>query len=314
MTKPAASQQLSGYLFGSAAFTLFAIMPIYLQWLEPLSGYTVLCQRILWSSIIMLIFLTATKSLRVHLSPLTNIRNWPGLLAGSILIGLQWGVFVWAPLNEQTLDLSLGYFLMPIIMVAIGRVFLKERLRPLQWLAIAFSVSGVTLAYLNSNGLTWVVIIIIVGYPLYLMLRRHQSLPTISAFFLENLILLPFAIIGIILFGDIDGGALSHPFQYDSHWIGLFIGLAILGSIPMLCYIAANSRLSMSNLGLLSYLEPTLIFMAAYFILNEKMTSHELYVYVPVAIALLLTLVDGILSTKKYHSKNRLADHEYSDL
>lgn len=314
MTESVVNNQRAGYLFGSVAFALFAVMPIYLQWLEPLSGYVVLCQRILWSSMIMLIFLAAKNTLALHLSPLKDIKNWPGLLAGSLLIGLQWGVFVWAPLNAQTLDLSLGYFLMPIVMVLIGRVFLNETLRPLQWIAITFAAIGVTLAYLNSNGLTWVVIIIVIGYPIYLMLRRHQSLPTLSAFLLENLILLPFAIIGIMFFGGTQGGSLLHPFQYDMSWLALFFGLAVLGSIPMLCYIAANSRLPMSNLGLLSYLEPTLIFLAAYFVLNEKMAAHELYVYIPVTIALMLTLTDGLLVSKKRRFTKRLADHEYSDL
>jgi chloramphenicol-sensitive protein RarD len=289
------SRHLSGYLFGIAAFSLFAIMPLYLQWLEPLSGYTVLCQRILWSCIILIFALGISGKLPTHLQPLKSIKAWPGLLAGSVLIGFQWGVFVWAPLNGQTLDLSLGYFLMPIFMVLIGRLFLNEKLRPLQWAAIVFSVLGVALAYLNSNGLSWVVVIIVVGYPLYLTLRRYQSLPTFSAFLLENLILLPFAIVGLMVFGDLDGSSLSQPFDYELNWTLLFLGVAVLGSIPMLCFIAANNRLPMSSLGLLSYLEPTLIFLAAYIILGEKVKDHELLIYIPVAIALMLTLIDGLL-------------------
>jgi chloramphenicol-sensitive protein RarD len=289
------SRMLSGYLFGIAAFSVFAIMPVYLQWLEPLSGYTVLCQRILWSSIILIFVLGISGKLQAHLQPLKNIKAWPGLLTGSVLIGLQWGVFVWAPLNGQTLDLSLGYFLMPIFMVLIGRLFFNEKLRPLQWAAIVFSVLGVALVYLNSNGLSWVVVIIVVGYPLYLTLRRYQSLPTFSAFLLENLILLPFAMVGLMVFADLDGSSLSHPFDYELNWTLLFLGVAVLGSIPMLCFIAANNRLPMSSLGLLSYLEPTLIFLAAYIILDEKVEGHELLIYIPVAIALLLTLIDGLL-------------------
>lgn len=298
---PAQTVKLSGLLFGTAAFSLFAVMPMYLQWLEPLSGYTVLAQRILFSSLLLIIVLAIAGKLIPYLQPLSSLRAWPGLIAGSILIGLQWGVFVWAPLNGQTLDLSLGYFLMPMVTVLIGRLYLKEQLRPLQWLSIFFAAIGVAWAYINSNGLSWVVIIIVVGYPIYLMLRRFQVLPSFSAFLIENLLLVPFAIAFIMLSGDINGGPLAHPFHYSFDWIALFLGLAVLGSVPMLCYISANKRLPISTLGLLSYLEPTLIFLVAYFFLNESIQPHEWFIYIPVAIGLVLSLIDGMTVSKKYN-------------
>ncbi len=286
--------QLSGIIFGCIAFCLFAIMPVYVQQLDPISGYIVLAQRILWSCILVISILALTGKLKENLKSMRNPKAWPGLLAGSFLISLQWGVFVWAPLNGQTLDLSLGYFLMPLVMVFVGRVFLNERLRPMQWLALMFSAMGVLMAYLNSDGLSWVVVIIIIGYPLYLMLRRYQSLPSFSAFLIENIILLPFALVAILLFGDIDGGSLPHPFAYSLDWIFLFIGVAALGSVPMLCFIAANKRLPISILGLLSYLEPTLIFIMAYFVLNEEVLHQEWLIYMAVAMGLLVSLIDGI--------------------
>ena len=287
-------QSSSGYLLAVSAFSLFSVMPLYLQLLQPFSGYTVLYHRILWTSLLLVICMLALGKLRANLAPLLQPKQWPGLIVGSLLIGLQWGVFVWAPLNGQTLDLSLGYFLLPLVMVLAGKVFYAERLRVLQWVALGFATLGVSLAYMQSNGLSWVVIIIITGYPLYLMLRRHQRLPTFSAFLIENILLLPICIVGIMLSGGLNGEALPHPFAYELNWLVLFMGVAVLGAIPMLCYIAANKRLPLGLLGLISYLEPTLIFVFAYFAMGEVLSQSEVWYYSLIGLGLLFTLWDGI--------------------
>ena len=287
-------QSSSGYVLAVSAFSLFSVMPLYLQLLQPISGYTVLYHRILWTSLLLVICMLALGKLRANLAPLLQPKQWPGLIVGSLLIGLQWGVFVWAPLNGQTLDLSLGYFLLPLVMVLAGKVFYAERLRVLQWVALGFATLGVSLAYMQSNGLSWVVIIIITGYPLYLMLRRHQRLPTFSAFLIENILLLPMCIVGIMLSGGLNGEALPHPFAYELNWLVLFMGVAVLGAIPMLCYIAANKRLPLGLLGLISYLEPTLIFVFAYFAMGEVLSQSEVWYYSLIGLGLLFTLWDGI--------------------
>ena len=287
-------QSSSGYVLAVSAFSLFSVMPLYLQLLQPISGYTVLYHRILWTSLLLVICMLALGKLRANLAPLLQPKQWPGLIVGSLLIGLQWGVFVWAPLNGQTLDLSLGYFLLPLVMVLAGKVFYAERLRVLQWVALGLATLGVSLAYMQSNGLSWVVIIIITGYPLYLMLRRHQRLPTFSAFLIENILLLPMCIVGIMLSGGLNGEALPHPFAYELNWLVLFMGVAVLGAIPMLCYIAANKRLPLGLLGLISYLEPTLIFVFAYFAMGEVLSQSEVWYYSLIGLGLLFTLWDGI--------------------
>ncbi len=284
----------SGLGFGLAAFTLFAIIPVYVQLLKPLSGFTLLNQRILWSSLLLVVALFFMGKLASSLRPMKSLKAWPGLIAGSLLVGLQWGIFVWAPLNGQTLDLSLGYFLVPLVMVFIGSVFLKEKLSPLKWLAILCAAFGVAMAFFQSNGLSWVVVLIAIGYPLYLMLRRIQVLPSASSFLIENLILLPVALIGILFYGGFENEAISHPFAYDNYWLLLFLGLAIVGSVPMLCFIAANKRLSMSTLGLIGYLEPVLIFITAYALLGESIEAQEIWSYGPIMLALGILALDGI--------------------
>lgn len=284
----------SGLLLAISAFSLFSFIPVYLQLLQPLASDIVLFHRILWTSIILIFVMLAFGKLKSNLLPLLKPKEWPGLIIGSLLIGLQWGVFIWAPLHGQTLDLSLGYFLLPLVMVLAGKLFYAERLRIKQWVALGFASIGVSIAYLQSSGLSLVVIIIILGYPLYLMLRRHQRLPTFSAFLIENILLLPIAVVGILLNGGLNGEPLPHPFAYEMIWLLLFVGSAVLGSIPMLCYMAANSRLPLGLLGLISYLEPTLIFLFAFLFMDESLTPEQYMTYVLIALGLAITLWDGI--------------------
>ncbi len=300
------SGDYKGLGFGVSAFILFSFMPIYVQQLKPLSGYTLLNQRILWSTLLLLVGLSLIKKLSFYLRPMRQLKAWPGLIAGSLLVGLQWGLFVWAPLNQHTLDLSLGYFLVPLVMVFIGKVFLGEKLRPLQWVAMFCASAGVLMAFWKASDLSWVAILVAVGYPLYLVLRRKQVLPTVSAFLIENLILLPPALIGILMFGGLEGESLSHPFAYSSSLVLLFLGLAIMGSVPMLCFIAANNRLNMITLGLLSYLEPALIFVVAYVFLGETLKADDLFIYGPIIFGLGILAIDGgrQIIRKKHTAKN----------
>lgn len=287
MISPATDYR-AGVGFGIAGFSLFAVLPAYVQLLQPLSGYAVVAQRVIWTSLLLALGLLITMRTAPVLRPAADWRAWPGLLIGSGLVGLQWWLFTWAPLNGRTLELSLGYFLLPVVMVFIGRVFLGERLWRLQKLAVTCAVFGVVVAYRYAGGLSWVVLVVALGWPAYFLLRRYQPLPVISAFFIENLLLLPAALWAATWFGGV-----AHPFAYSLDWLARFIGLALLGTIPMLCMLAASRRLPVAVFGLLSYLEPVLIFVVALVILREPLAARDLWVYGAFGAALGLMALQG---------------------
>jgi len=282
-----------GIVMAVTAFSLFAVMPAYVQLLQPMSGYVVAAQRVLWSSLLMLGGLAITGRLHKAVSPITSVRSWPGLIFGSLLIGAQWWIFVWAPMMGRTLELSLGYFLLPLVMVAVGRVFFGERLRPLQYLAVLFACVGVVAAYLRAGGISWVVMLVAFGYPVYFILRRRQPLAPLTAFFLENTLLLPLATWVILRFGQV-----AHPFGYPFDWLMRFAGLAVLGTVPMICMLTASRRLTFSLFGLLNYLEPALIFLVALLLLGERVSPDEVITYTAIICALGLLALDGLFHLK----------------
>jgi chloramphenicol-sensitive protein RarD len=277
-----------GFIASVSASILFAFIPLYVQILKPLSGFVVVGQRILWTVLLMMVYLLVSGQLKKHLFPLSDQRALPGLIAGSLLIGLQWGLFVWAPINGKTLDLALGYFLCPIVMVFVGRLFLNERLYPMQWGAVFLASIGVTYAFYVNGSFPLVAMLVGLGYPAYFILRRFQSLPVVSAFFIENLLLLPLGIWCCIHFNN---GRL--PFDYSGQMLIAFSGLALLGTGGMLCLLTASRRLPISLFGLLGYLEPVLIFLVGLCFLGESVQNSELLTYILIIAAL------GLLSIEK---------------
>ena len=276
-----------GFLSSISASSLFALVTLYVQILKPLSGFVIAGQRIIWTTLAMIVCLLIAGQFKKTFRPLTNPAALPGLILGSLLIGLQWGLFVWAPVNGKTLDLSLGYFLAPIVMVFVGRIFLSEKLYTMQWGAVLLASLGIMYTFYSSGGFSWVTLLVALGYPAYFLLRRFQALPPISAFFIENLLLLPLAIWGCIYFGH---GIL--PFDYSGQMIFAFLGLALLGSGGMICLLTASRRLPISLFGLLGYLEPVLIFLVGICFLGESVLKSELLTYILIMAALGLLAVD----------------------
>jgi chloramphenicol-sensitive protein RarD len=273
---------------------LFAVMPAYLQWLPPLHGYVVVGQRILWTSILIALVVFFQGQLKSTLQPLTELKNWPGLMVGALLVGVQWGLFVWAPLQGETLGLAVGYFLLPLVLVLIGFFLHNEHLSNMQWAASALATLAVVYSLLNTGRFSWVALVVAFGYPLYFLLRRKQPIPILSAFFIENLLLIPLAWWACIYFDEV-----NHPFAYDPRTLLLFLGVGVLGSLGMLAMLSASRRLPFTLFGLLGYLEPPLIFAVGVIAVGEQIHPGEQKTYLLICAAIALLAIDGAIKVQK---------------
>ena len=283
-----------GVLMSILASCLFAAMPPYVLILPPTPGYVLLAHRVLWSVILMAAGLAATGQLKEAIRPLMELKTLATLMLTGGIMGVQMWLFIWAPLNGRALEMSLGYFLLPLVMVGVGRILFKEQLRPLQYLAGATAALGVGAAYLKAGGLSWVVLTVAGGFPFYYMLRRQQSLAPLAAFFLENLLLLPLALVTLM-----EESQTAHPFAFPPMDLLGFAGLALLGTIPVVCMLTAGRILSFSLFGLLSYLEPALIFLVSLWVLGERIPAQELFTYGSILTALGILALDGIRLPRK---------------
>lgn len=275
-----------GVVLSVSASILFALIPGYVQMLTPLDGWQVFAQRVLWSVPAVLLLVTVLRQWPVLLAVLQRLRNEPLLLAAlplsAALIGVQWFLFVWAPLTGHMLDVSLGYFLLPLAMVLVGRVFYGERLRPLQKIAVACAFAGVLHELWRSQAFSWVTLVTALGYPPYFMLRRWMRLDALSGLILEMLVLAPLAIWLILQWAPDDAFG-----EFPRLW-WLVPGMALLGTIALAAMMASSRLLPLGLFGILSYVEPVLLFMVSLIFLGERFDSSQFLTYLPIWLAVVL--------------------------
>ena len=284
----------AGVVYIVLASMLFASMPAYLQWLpDNVHSIAVIGQRVIWTSVILLLTFILRGTLGQTLKPALKLANWPGLLAGTMLISVPWGLFVWGPLNGETIAVALGFFLGPMLIVLIGLLIFKEKMSPLQWLATGLTMIAVCSSILQTGQFSWIATSIALCFASYIVLRKFQPVPVLSAFFIENLTLLPVGIWACIHFDDV-----SHPFVYDMTLLLKFSGIAVLGTLGMNCWLRASERLPLYLLGLIGYLEPLLIFLVAILVMAEAPAPGEGLTYTLIGIAFLVLIADGL-----YHLK-----------
>ncbi|MCU1719671.1 EamA family transporter RarD [Pseudomonas sp. 5P_3.1_Bac2] len=268
------------------ASVLFAVVPGYVQQLSPLDGLQVFAQRVLWSiPAVMLLVLVSGQWPDFRLA-CARLRREPLLLVAlplaALLMGVQWFLFLWAPLAGRMLDVSMGYFLLPLAMVVVGRLFYGERLRPLQTLAVLCALLGVGHELWRVQGLSWVVLVTVLGYPPYFMLRRWMRLHALPAFAFEMLCMAPVAIWVTLCWSSVDAFSLRPQLWW------LVPGLALLSSMAFAAMMTASRLLPMGLFGILSYVEPVLLFVVALLFLGETFNAAQWLTYLPIWLAVLL--------------------------
>ena len=282
-----------GILASILASCLFAFLPMYLQLqrqmpLQDLSspGNWLAGQRIIWSAVFMIIILLQAGRISFLWKQLKKWKLWPRYFFSALLIAPQFWLFFWAPLNGETLSVALGYFALPLVLVTLGKFIYGEQLTRMQIIACSFATCGVCYAYFIADGLSWVVFVIALGYPLYFIWRRRYPMDSDIVFCMDNLFLLPIAIPAMLYI---------YPWNYwsdirDIYWF-YYMGLAFAGTLPMLLFLYASQNLPISLFGLLGYLEPILVFIVA-LVIGEQIKTNEIPIYIAIMTALLFIGID----------------------
>jgi len=282
---------LKGVVFSITASFLFGALYYYVALLQPLDGLQVFAWRMLMTTPGFMLILSSNRAWSGVWALCARLRREPRLrlvvpLLASIF-GLQLWLFVWAPLHGMALDVSLGFFLLPLAMVLVGRLVLKERLSTLQTLAVIFAIAGVGHELWRTLAFSWATAIVVVLYPPYFLLRRWYGIEALPGLFLETLLILPVCLVVLWFKADVDL-LLQHPrFLWQLPMLG------ILSAVGLLCYLSASRLLSMGLFGLLSYVEPVLLFGVATLLLGEAFTSAQWWTYGPIWVAVALLAFEG---------------------
>ena len=280
-----------GLLLGSAAYTLWGAFPLYWPLLEPAGAAEILAHRILWSGLTMGFLVVALRR-TPHLRALVADRRVFALLSlAAVVITVNWVTYIWGVNNGRVVETSLGYFINPLVTVLMGVFLLGERLRPLQWFAMAVAGGAVAVLTLDYGRLPYVALVLAFSFGTYGLLRKTANVGAIESLALETALISPFAAayVGWLL--------ISGTSSFGTHGVGhalLFTTTGIVTAIPLICFGAAATRVSMVTLGLLQYLAPTLQFALGVLYFHEDMTPGRWAGFVLVWIALSIFTVEAV--------------------
>lgn len=264
------SPALIGLLCGLGAFFIWGVFPLYLQLFRSVSPWEILAHRVLWSAVLLLLWLASRGQLVALAAELRQPRRLLVYLASTLLITTNWLVYIWAAQNGRVLEASLGYYINPLLNIALGMVFLKERLNRPQWLAVWLAAAGVLNLILAQGVVPWVALTLAVSFGSYALVRKIAGFDAILGLTVETLLLLPFAL-GLMGWWESQGtlAFLNQGIGFDA----LLLTLGIVTVIPLSLFLMAGQRLTLASLGFVQYLGPSLQFLIAVFLFHETFSA-----------------------------------------
>ena len=257
---------------------LFGVLYMYSSWLAPLSGTQVFVWRMLAMWVALVGFLLLSGRLRYSLQVLSQLKSakqWAWLLIPTPIFASQFWLFMWAPVNGQGVQTAMGYFLFPLMMVVFGCLVFGEKLTRLQWLAVALAGLGVGSEIVRTQSLSWATLWVCTTYPIYYIMRRKQGITALTGLLVDLTVLAPFAI-GYLFW--IAPSSLSLV-SGSGYLIIMLIGLGMLSVLAMQTNVSASQKLPVNVFGMLSYLEPALLFILAVTLLGNPFEEEMLWSY-----------------------------------
>ncbi len=266
-------ERMLGVLAGLGAYGIWGFFPMFWKTLGHVPALEVLAHRIVWACLLLGIAVVAMRRRRPLLQALSSRRVVGTLMLTTLLIAVNWLVFIWAVNAGRVLETSLGYFINPLVNVLLGVVFLKERLRPWQMAAVGLAAAGVLVLTLARGTAPWASLVLGFTFGFYGLLRKRCPVDGVVGLTIETALLAPFAAAWLLWLGD--AGAFGRDAGTD--WL-LIVG-GILTTVPLLLFVAAAQRLRLATVGLLQYIAPTLHFILAVALYGEPLTLAHIVTF-----------------------------------
>lgn len=282
---------LKGILVSLLASFLFGYMYYFSTLLKPLSGTDIFGYRMIFTFPFVVFAVLMFKQKNALLERLKHIKNQPyfafSYLFCGALMGFQMWLFLWAPNNGSSLSVSFGYLLLPIVMVAAGRLIFKERISTFKFIAVLIATLGVISNIVLKGGLSWEAIVICIGYTTYFSVRKALKNTDLASFCLEMLSLMPISVYFAL---QTDFASVE---QSNSAIWGLLILLGLISGTALIAYVIASNKLPMNLLGLLGYVETIMMLFVSFFI-GEKIDAQSYPLFICLILSMSLVIIDGL--------------------
>jgi chloramphenicol-sensitive protein RarD len=286
----------SGALFATLAFVWWGLFPLYFRIVTAVPAGEVLSHRILWC----LLFLSVVMSLRRQWAWLPQVVRAPKVLAAfaasALMIAANWLTYIWSVNNGHVVDSSLGYFITPLVNVLLGTTLLHERLRRVQWIALALAGAGVVWLTVQAGHLPWIALVLGITFGAYGLLRKVAALGALEGLALETLLLAPLAAIALAVLWHSGANTFPSAGMATNVWL---IALGPITAVPLLLFAAAARRLSMTTLGLIKYIGPTIQFALGVWVFDEPFSAARLVGFAFIWLALILYSLDGWQNSRR---------------
>ena len=288
------TEERRGTLLGVAAYLMWGLFPLYWPLLEPAGALEILAHRVVWSLVAVAVLLVVSgRSVRA----LPRARRPLLLLIGAaVLIGVNWGVYIWGVNNGHVLETSLGYFINPLVSVALAVVVLHESLRPVQWAAVAVAAGGVVVLTVVAGRPPWIALALAFSFGTYGLVKKVVGVAAIEGLVVETAVLTPVALVFLLVVaatGD------SHFTSRGTGHAVLLVTTGVVTIAPLLAFAGAASRVPLNRLGLMFYMTPTIQFLIGVLLRHEPVSAGRLVGFVLVWLALALFTVDTATTRRR---------------
>jgi chloramphenicol-sensitive protein RarD len=277
-----------GVAYGVGAYVIWGSLPIYWRWLEQATAFEILANRGIWSLVVCILFLAYQRQLRSTFTLIKNSKTFFTLALSSFLLTLNWGIYIWAVSVDRVVEASLGYYMTPLVVVFFGVVVLKEKLRIAQKLSLGLAAIGVSVLTFAFGQLPLVAFGLAVSWGTYSLIKKRLDAGSLETLSVEMLFaLIPSSIYMFYLMS-------SNQAEFGSDlWFSLIITTTGLVTIvPLLMFNSAATTLPLTLLGLLGYINPTIMFLVGFIVFHEPLTFSKIFGFVFIWSALILLGID----------------------
>jgi len=296
------SEYSLGLLFGFSSYIIWGLFPLYWPLLEPANPLEIVSHRAVWTLVFCLIVLALSKQIRTTLVVMKNPKTVAALLLSTILVSINWITYIWAVNNGHVVEAALGYYINPLIIIAFGVILLREKMRPLQWVAVGIAAVGVLVLTIDYGRLPWVAISLALSWGSYGLVKKKLNLGALEGLAIETLIsFIPY--VGYLIFLGNQG---TGQFGHDPLLTILLISAGAVTAIPLLLFNGSTTRLPYSTIGLLQYITPTIQFSIGVWLRHEDMPTARWIGFIVIWFALAALATDLVRSIRAVD--NRIAE------
>ncbi|WP_344144250.1 EamA family transporter RarD [Kribbella yunnanensis] len=289
-------EQRKGFIYGFTAYLMWGLFPLYWRLLDRSGAIELLAHRVVWSLLTIVGLVAVLRKFGQVKALLRQPRKRWALMGAALLISVNWGTYIFGVINGHVVETSLGYFITPLFAVFLGVVVLKERLQPLQWVALTIAFIAVLGLAIENGRPPWIAIILTFSWGFYGLVKKKADAGAIEGMAIESATVVPLAIAAIVVLG-VQGQ--STVTQDGTGYFVLVLLTGPLTAVPLLFFGAAATRSSLTTLGLLNYIAPILQFICGVTLFHEHMSPMRWAGFGLVWLALAIFTFDGMRRRRK---------------